>query len=202
MLVVRNTDGVVHDLVLDSGATSGRLTAGTTGRIEVGVVGRDMDGWCSVAGHRQMGMVLEIVARGAAAATTAALDGDPSGDGMPGHDMAGGPGPSAAEDLDLMAAPTPGFTAYDPVLAPASSATVHEVTLRVVEAVREVAPGVTQRLWTFGGSAPGPTLRGKVGDTLRDHAGQRRDARALDRLPRRCARPGRADAHHRRRASR
>jgi len=32
------------------------------------------------------------------------------------------------------------------------------------EAVREVAPGETQRLWTFGGTAPGPTLRGKVGD--------------------------------------
>jgi nitrite reductase (NO-forming) len=29
-----------------------------------------------------------------------------------------------------------------------------------------VAPGITQRLWTFGGSAPGPTLRGKIGDVF------------------------------------
>ncbi len=39
---------------------------------------------------------------------------------------------------------------------------------------REVAPGVTQRLWTFGGEAPGPVLHGRVGDvfdiTLVNHA--------------------------------
>ncbi len=28
----------------------------------------------------------------------------------------------------------------------------------------EVAPGVTQQLWTFNGQAPGPTLRGHIGD--------------------------------------
>ena len=31
---------------------------------------------------------------------------------------------------------------------------------------QEVAPGVRQKVWTFGGTAPGPTLRGKVGDTF------------------------------------
>jgi nitrite reductase (NO-forming) len=29
-----------------------------------------------------------------------------------------------------------------------------------------VAPGVSQTLWTFGGTAPGPTLRGRVGDVF------------------------------------
>ncbi|WP_207957787.1 multicopper oxidase domain-containing protein [Streptomyces sp. YIM 98790] len=29
-----------------------------------------------------------------------------------------------------------------------------------------MAPGVRQRLWTFGGTAPGPVLRGRVGDTF------------------------------------
>jgi len=114
-----------------------------------------------------MGMVLEIVARGAAETADDSSSGDgTAGHGMSGHGATGELGPSAAEDLDLMAAPGPGFTAHDPVLAPASSSTLHEVTLHVVEAVREVAPGVTQRLWTFGGSAPGPTLRGKVGDSF------------------------------------
>jgi len=34
------------------------------------------------------------------------------------------------------------------------------------ETVIEVAPGVTQELWTFEGQYPGPTLRGKVGDVF------------------------------------
>jgi nitrite reductase (NO-forming) len=40
----------------------------------------------------------------------------------------------------------------------------HRVTLTVRDVVREVAPGVRQTLWTYDGEAPGPVLRGKVGD--------------------------------------
>jgi FtsP/CotA-like multicopper oxidase with cupredoxin domain len=50
------------------------------------------------------------------------------------------------------------------MLAPAAGA--HRGTLTVQEVVREVAPGVTQPLWTFGGEAPGPGLHGRVGDTF------------------------------------
>jgi nitrite reductase (NO-forming) len=38
------------------------------------------------------------------------------------------------------------------------------MTVREVE--RAVAPGVTQRLWTYDGGAPGPVLHGQVGDTF------------------------------------
>jgi nitrite reductase (NO-forming) len=34
----------------------------------------------------------------------------------------------------------------------------------VTEVEQEVAPGVRQTRWTFGGTAPGPVLRGRVGD--------------------------------------
>src|SRR5690606_31750590 len=34
------------------------------------------------------------------------------------------------------------------------------------EIVEEGAPGIRQERWTFGGTAPGPVLRGKVGDTF------------------------------------
>ncbi|URN11404.1 multicopper oxidase domain-containing protein [Streptomyces radiopugnans] len=40
------------------------------------------------------------------------------------------------------------------------------MTLRTVEKDIEVAPGARQRMWTFGGTAPGPVLRGRVGDTF------------------------------------
>nr|WP_277605498.1 multicopper oxidase domain-containing protein [Glycomyces sp. L485] len=36
--------------------------------------------------------------------------------------------------------------------------------MRVSDETLEVAPGVTQEMWTFNGSVPGPTLRGEVGD--------------------------------------
>ncbi len=179
VLVVTNTDSTVHDLVLDTGATSGRLAPGATETFEVGVVGRTVDGWCSIVGHRQMGMVLTIEPTGGSAdATSLADEGTDtgSGSGSAGHDgMAGmdhgaggsddGSGAvSAATDLDFMATPGDDFTAHPAELAPASAETVHRVRLPVSELVTEVAPGVTQKLWTFGGTAPGPTLRGKVGD--------------------------------------
>jgi len=169
VLVLTNADDVVHDLVLDSGASSGRIAPGATALLDVGVVGRDLAGWCSVAGHRQMGMVLTVDVTG----DDGALAGDGTGgDGAAGHGAGHGPvgggdgAPSAAADLDLMAAPGPGFAPYDPVLPPAEEATEHHVTLVVTEEEREVAPGVTQTLWTFGGSVPGPALRGRVGDTF------------------------------------
>ena len=62
-----NADDMLHDLVLSNGATSGSIAAGRSATIDVGVVGTDLDGWCSVAGHRQLGMVMKVVAVGAAA---------------------------------------------------------------------------------------------------------------------------------------
>ncbi|WP_321575346.1 multicopper oxidase domain-containing protein [Oerskovia douganii] len=179
VLVVTNTDTTVHDLALDTGQTSGRIAPGKTETFEVGVVGRSIDGWCTVVGHRQMGMVLSIEPTGGSADATSLADEETetaTGSGSAGHDgMAGmdhgaggsddGSGAaSAATDLDFMATPGDDFTAHPAELAPASAETVHRVRLPVSELVTEVAPGVTQKLWTFGGSAPGPTLRGKVGD--------------------------------------
>ena len=68
VIELRNADDTdVHDLVLDTGDDTGRLSPGESAVLDVGVVGRDLDGWCSVLGHRQMGMVLRVEATGAAA---------------------------------------------------------------------------------------------------------------------------------------
>jgi nitrite reductase (NO-forming) len=66
--------------------------------------------------------------------------------------------------IDPNAAPPAGWVPRDPALPVAQSATVHEVTFRMTETVIEIAPGVTQELWTFEDVVPGPVLRGKVGD--------------------------------------
>ncbi|WP_407343968.1 multicopper oxidase domain-containing protein [Pengzhenrongella phosphoraccumulans] len=162
VLVVTNTDASVHDLVLDSGAGSGRLAPGATTRVEVGVVGRDLAGWCSIAGHRQMGMVFDVVVLGGAEGTTGSdHDAGHAGDAS---DAAGAD--PAGDDLDLQAVPGPDAVRRDPVLTAAAEATVHRERLVVQEVETEVAPGVRQTIWTFGGTAPGPVLRGRVGDTF------------------------------------
>jgi nitrite reductase (NO-forming) len=164
VIALKNTDGSsVHDLVLDSGADSGRLAPGQSTTLDVGVIGRDIEGWCSVVGHRQMGMVFHVhvtglteAARDAGAATTGMA-------GMPG--MSGsGTSSSAASDLDLAASPPAGFRAHDPVLPPVPASRVHRRTFRVSDVQADVAPGVRQQLWTYNGTMPGPTLHGRVGD--------------------------------------
>lgn len=149
VLEVTNEDDDVHELVVENGAGSGRLSPGEQGTVDVGVVGGGLDGWCPVAGHRQMGMTLTIVAVGAPPADASHAE----------HTEHPGASP------DLMATPERSFAPHDATIAPAEAGpTTHRVTLAVEEVVREVAPGVTQRLWTFGGQAPGPVLRGRVGD--------------------------------------
>jgi nitrite reductase (NO-forming) len=68
--------------------------------------------------------------------------------------------------VDPLADPGPGFTARDAGAPEPAPERVHRLELRVQEVDREVAPGVRQRLWTFNGTAPGPVLRGQVGDTF------------------------------------
>src|SRR5699024_1685365 len=161
---LKNTDDSdVHDLVLETGQDSGRLNPGESATVDVGVLGRDIDGWCSVAGHRQMGMVLDIQVTGPAS-KTAATGATDSDEGSAAGNNDGDR--SAADDLDFMADPSPDFAARDARLKPAPNATVHKRTFTVSEVERAVAAGVTQRLWTFNRTAPGPTLRGKVGDVF------------------------------------
>ncbi len=167
VIELRNADDMAHDLVLENGAGTPLLGPGQQATLDVGVVGQDLAGWCSVAGHRQLGMVFAVDVTGGPGGSGTAATG---GHDMSGMDMGTTPsGPSAAGDVDLMADPGPAFQAYDPVLAPAPQGTVHRVRLEVTETPQQVAPsadgkGVTQVRWTFGGTAPGPTLHGKVGD--------------------------------------
>ncbi|TFC52149.1 MULTISPECIES: multicopper oxidase domain-containing protein [Cryobacterium] len=167
VITLTNADDMVHNLVLATGVVSGSVAPGTSKDVTIGVVGTDIDGWCSIAGHKLLGMTLTVVAVGA----------DPAGDAaMPaGHASAGGES-SAADDLDLMKKPAADFTARDAVLPPVSvqtgstpngsTPTVHTLTMRVKNVTTEVSPGVTQSLWTFNGTAPGPTLHGRVGDVF------------------------------------
>jgi nitrite reductase (NO-forming) len=106
---------------------------------------------------------------GAASAATGGHD-HGTGPQAGGHDH-GAPAPPASanptgQTLDLAAPFGDEFTPYPAALAPPATSTLHRVEIPVVETDLQVAPGVRQRMWTFGGTVPGPALRGRVGDVF------------------------------------
>ncbi|MDQ4490488.1 multicopper oxidase domain-containing protein [Sinomonas sp. ASV486] len=158
VISLTNKDQTPHDLVLATGQDSSRVYPGQNGRLDAGVMGASVDGWCSVVGHKQMGMVFRVnvtgAQGGAAPSTPQAMD-------MPGMQHAATASPGAPAN-----ASTAPHTPYPADLPAVPAGTTHKVTLTVRDTVAEVAPGVTQTLWTYNGTAPGPVLHGRVGDTF------------------------------------
>lgn len=151
VLRITNIDGLPHDLHVDTGERTPRLSRGQSAVLDLGVVRQDREAWCDVPGHRAAGMTMTIHAVG----------------GIPRHEHTGGgpggrPAPTA---LDLAADPSPGWAPRDAVLAPATPG-LHRVELRAVDRELEIAPGRREVRWTFGGVEPAPTLHGRVGDTF------------------------------------
>jgi nitrite reductase (NO-forming) len=145
---VTNTGDLVHDLKLGGLTGTDMLQPGDTATASLGVVTESSQAWCTVPGHKEAGMVLDIDVSGTAAPVAS---GDDEG--------AGG-----GAEIDFAAEPAASFTPYDPALQPAPGGREHTLTMHATEKVIEVAPGVTQELWTFNDQFPGPTLRGRVGD--------------------------------------
>ncbi|MDX3358257.1 multicopper oxidase domain-containing protein [Streptomyces griseoaurantiacus] len=160
-LKVTNRDAQRHDLRIEDGPTTSLLSDGQTRTLDLGTLTGDRKGWCTVPGHRAAGMTLDIAATGTAGGSgTQAAAGDTKGhDGHSGT-ASRGSGPDLSADFSV------GWHARDAALPPAAGGRPHRVELHVRQRTVEVAPGVRQRMWTFGGTAPGPTLRGKVGDVF------------------------------------
>ncbi|WP_234552161.1 multicopper oxidase domain-containing protein, partial [Streptomyces sp. MH192] len=160
-LKVTNRDAQRHDLRIEGGPATSLLSDGQTRTLDLGTLTGDRKGWCTVPGHRAAGMTLDIAATGTAGGSgTQAAAGDTKGhDGHSGT-ASRGSGPDLSADFSV------GWHARDAALPPAAGGRPHRVELHVRQRTVEVAPGVRQRMWTFGGTAPGPTLRGKVGDVF------------------------------------
>ncbi|MFF5098180.1 MULTISPECIES: multicopper oxidase domain-containing protein [Actinosynnema] len=160
VIVLTNSDQRRHDLVLATGQRTGPVGAGAEVTLDAGVIGGAVDGWCSLPGHRQAGMTLTITTTGSGA--QAAADHSQHGSSAEGHGEHG----AAPQSIDTMAAPSADFRARDAALPAASGERVHRHVLRVEEVEVEIAPNVRQVMWTYNGTAPGPVLRGKVGDVF------------------------------------
>lgn len=150
--LVNADPAMVHDLALATGAHSDRVDPGHEVTLDAGVLTDSTQAWCTIVGHRQMGMMMDIVVEGGGAQAAA------------GRQDSGAAPTGAAADLDFRRVPPASFRAVDPALPPLTDENVRRVTLHVRELDLEIAPGVVQRRWTFGDQGVGPTLHGRVGD--------------------------------------
>lgn len=144
-LKVTNNGKIPHDLKVDGKTGTKMLNPGESETMTVGPLEASAQAWCTVPGHKEAGMTMELTVAGSTAARPAAQTGQ-------------------AATIDPNAKPAATWKPFDPALKPAPGGTEHRLTIEAKEVVIEVAPGVTQEMWTFGDTVPGPTLRGKVGD--------------------------------------
>jgi nitrite reductase (NO-forming) len=151
---LRNTGQVPHDITFPGGEQA-LANPGETATVEVDIPADGITFICSIPGHEQGGMAGAISVTGTAAASPAASEDD--------H---GGPAPTT----DVVADPNaPAPATYDATAPARLEGEVHDIDLVMTEQEMTVAPGFVQKVWTFGGTVPGPVIRVKVGDTIRVH---------------------------------
>ena len=153
LTVVNEDTTTAHDLMLADGTTTGRIAPGATSRLVVPVVPGPLDGWCTVVGHRGMGMVFRVDAPSPAIAASATAPHASAEDA------------TAPLRLDLTQPPGADHPTRDATLpAPTPSP-----TFTVTEHVREVAPGHRMKAMTYNGQVMGPILRSPLGGALTVH---------------------------------
>lgn len=154
-VVLKNTGTIVHNVVFADG-TKIEAQGGQTATGAVDVPANGITFICDIPGHAQAGMEGKIEV-----ASTSA--GSSPGSGSGDH---GGPAPTIEVAADPNAPPYDLYDATAPALLPGG---VHDIDLVIEEKTMTVAPGYVVGVWTFGGTVPGPTIRVKVGDTIRIH---------------------------------
>ncbi len=149
-----NTGALPHDITFDDGT---RIVAnpGATAEGEVSIPATGQGFVCAIPGHKDAGMVGQVRVEGQAAPAASAE-----------HDGHGGAPAATSVEADPNA---PAPVRYDPAAPALLAGEVHEITLETIEKEMVVAPGFVQKVWTFGGTVPGPVIRVKVGDTVRIH---------------------------------
>lgn len=149
-VALRNTGQIPHDITFPGGEIA-LAEAGQTAKVEVDIPAEGLSFICSIPGHEQAGMIGAVTVSGQAAASPAADD----------H---GGPAPT----IDIAADPNAPPPMPHDAKAPARLAgSVHDIEIVMTEQEMTVAAGFVQKVWTFGGTVPGPVIRVKVGDTIR-----------------------------------
>ncbi|QBI21070.1 hypothetical protein ER308_16815 [Egibacter rhizosphaerae] len=158
-----NVGAAAHDAVIDGDGTA-MLEPGETDTFVYEADGSGViELICTVPGHAEGGMALEIPIAGdegdaehaeEVEAETVAADG------------AAAPQAASPDNVDDYDGDKPPLERRDPEAPPSPDGDHHEVVWDMTEEVAQIAPDVYQEVWTFDGQVPGPTLRAKVGDTI------------------------------------
>ena len=146
-----NTGSTSHDITFASGEMA-LAKPGETASVDVDVPAGGLTFLCSIPGHAQAGMTGEVVVADTAPSTA--------------PDDHGGPAPVTDVQPDPNA---PAPVRYDPRAPAPLPGKVHDIDLVMTEQEMTVAAGFVQKVWTFGGTVPGPVIRVKVGDKIRVH---------------------------------
>ena len=152
-VALTNTGAIPHDITF-AGGEMAHANAGETSTVEVDVPAEGLTFICSIPGHEQAGMKGSVTVEGAAPSEAPAADDH------------GGPMAETAVAADPNA---PAPVTHDPIAPKRLDGEVHDIDLVITEQEMTVAEGFVQKVWTFGGTVPGPVIRVKVGDTIRVH---------------------------------
>ncbi|WP_093185196.1 cupredoxin domain-containing protein [Sanguibacter gelidistatuariae] len=64
IIEAKNADSMPHDLVFENDLSTDLLPRDKSATLDLGVIEANLDGWCSVSGHRAAGMTLTIEVTG------------------------------------------------------------------------------------------------------------------------------------------
>lgn len=145
-LNVSNISTVPHDIVFSNGIKL-IVAPGKQASTILDIPDSGLSYFCSLPGHKEAGMTGTIT-----------VD----------HEIH----PETKELVDpeeKPAAPAADYTPYDPKAPPLLPFEKHDIYLIAKEKLNTVAKGVSQQLWTYNGSVPGPVVHVRVGDTVRVH---------------------------------
>jgi nitrite reductase (NO-forming) len=165
-LTVINGDPVLHDLKIDEfGVSTGEMIEDEqTVTLEfVANQPGNFDYYCSIPGHREIGMkgLIRVVGEVAAGSDDAMAESQSSAAGQ--HNMDVMTAAPAAEDaVSIIRNPAD----LPPPLNNRGVPQHHVVEMTAVEVNGQLADGTTYRYMTFDGQVPGPMLRMTVGDTM------------------------------------
>ena len=163
---ISSGEGAQHDIVIPelkvASAKFDGQSGPTTVRFKLTQPG-SFDYYCSIAGHRQIGMEGKLEVAGPALAANAAL--------KPVASVSrAAPAPAVAAAQALPAAADAVSIAQDPAAVPPAlgARAPQRVKYRIetVELAGKLADGTTFTYWTFDRKVPGPMLRVKQGDSV------------------------------------
>ncbi|HEY3483835.1 MAG TPA: multicopper oxidase domain-containing protein, partial [Ilumatobacteraceae bacterium] len=165
-----NDGNIEHDITFENGEPI-VAGAGESVEFEFTVPEGGISFLCSIPGHSDAGMTGIVRTPSSSTDGAAAAAGDAGGHG--GSAPASVEADPGAPPYELRNPTVPARGEGPGVALVAGGAPdggdLIEVELEVVETMMTVAEGYQQRVWTFGGTVPGPVLRTEVGDTVRVH---------------------------------